>query len=567
PGDLWWRLGAMALAIALALVVAVPPAAAVPGGPDDSDGTDVGAQLKLLAAENGPLTQAGSGKVGVLNTSGANAQRDVQINDPLLDGFAAFPGSPPIIETVQSETSIASSGNDIAVGYNSSAGRVFTDPTHVSQFLFSGYSVSHDGGATWQSGFVPAAPDSVAFGAPATFGDPVLGSDRQGKLYYVTLNEPGLQINTSTDGGRTWGPGETIAQDPAADKPWLAIGPDPAVPGHDNLYVTWTHLKRRSSQLWMSRSTDGGITWSTPQVLYAPVATSLMSAKVQFSNPVVDPSTGRLYIPFLHFSTTDADDVRVLVSDDAGSTFRLLKFNVPGAPDDAAFPNVTPGSLTDCGSFGGSWLTLHQGSATVGRFGLPRWIQATRISTQPVAAAANGRLFIALNSSTSSTYGDGTGSTIRLLYSPDGGQTWADPVTAAPSTPAQPQHVLPALTVDPTGTDVHIVYYTQGASSRIGVDSVNGTVGPAGVSFDRAANVAAPFDLPPTNITISPSTTLSYDSIALPCYALGDYTSAAQTTAGPVAAWGGDRQRFKEPPGALISGVHAQPDVFFGGLP
>jgi hypothetical protein len=430
--------------------------------------------------------------------------------------------------------------------------------------LFSGYSVSHDGGHTWHSGFVPAAPDSYFGLAPITAGDPALGVDRQGNFYYVGINNPGIQINKSTDGGRTWS-AATIAQDVLSDKPWLAIGPDPAQPSRDDLYVTWTRLGDPGWQLLMSRSTDGGTTWSTPQVLYAPVATAQMSAQATFSSPVVDPSSGRLYVPFLHFSNTDADDVKVLVSDDGGVTFHFLKFNASGAPDANSFPNVTPGSATDC-TISGVRLTIHQGTSTAGNDGLPRWVQATRIISQPMAAADHGRLFIALNSSTDPVYGAGTGSEIRLLYSPDGGATWAAPTIVAPATASEPQHFHPAITVDPTGSQVRVAYYVQGASGRIGVDSAVGTVGPAGVSFGRPSHVASPFDLPPTNITVSSTTTLNYDAWPPPCYGLGEYLSATHTSTGAVAAWGGDRQLFKEPPGALISGVHPQEDVFFSPL-
>jgi hypothetical protein len=234
------------------------------------------------------------------------------------------------------------------------------------------------------------------------------------------------------------------------------------------------------------------------------------------------------------------------------------------------FPNVTPGSYTDCGVYGGHQLTIHQGAATLGRGGVPRWMQATRLITQPATAAANGRLFIAINSSTSPTYGPGTGSAIQLLYSPDGGATWAAPVTIAAPSASEPQHVLPAITVDSSGTTVRVVYYAQDAGGHVSVQSAVGTVAAGGVSFGTPSQIAAPFDLPPTNITVSQNVgnpTYNYDSATAPCYALGEYLGATQTSAGAVAAWGGDRQLWKEPTGAIIGGVHRQEDAFFAPLP
>jgi hypothetical protein len=186
--------------------------------------------------------------------------------------------------------------------------------------------------------------------------------------------------------------------------------------------------------------------------------------------------------------------------------------------------------------------------------------------TQPAAVAEHGRLFLAINSSTSPRYGEGSGSVIRLLYSPDGGTTWDAPVVVADASSSAPQHVLPAITADPTGSQLRITDYVQNAAGKLSVESQTGTIGPNGVRFGQPTQIASPFDLPPTNITISPNVTASYD-VTAPCYAVGEYLGTAQTASGAVAAWGGDRQQWKEPPGAIVSGVHAQQDVFFAQLP
>jgi hypothetical protein len=247
---------------------------------------------------------------------GDHGPDNVQVNDPALDNIQTFPGTRPFEESTQSETSVASVGRDVVVGYNSSAGepivRIGTGlfATHI---FLSGFSTSHDGGRTWASGFVPPPVGSLL-----TFGDPSVGVDRRGNFYYAGLGGDAvgnsvIMVNKSTTRGSSWGPGVIAATDNGADKDWLAIGPDPFTPGRDNLYVTWTRFSATGSEAMLSRSIDGGATWTTKSI-FKPVGTAILSSQIQFTNPVVDQSNGRLYVPLLHFTNIDADLVRVLVS-------------------------------------------------------------------------------------------------------------------------------------------------------------------------------------------------------------------------------------------------------------
>ena len=505
---------------------------------------------------------------------------DVQVNDPALDHLQTFPGTAPFEFSTQSETSIAAFGNNILIGYNSSADQpvVRTDRGLVFAHIHvSGLSVSHDGGRTWTSGFVPPAP-----GSPFTFGDPSVGVDRAGHFYYASLGSDGdaptftaaVIINTSTDGGATFAPATVVARDDGADKPWLAVGRDPVNRRQDNLYVAWTSFQGARSELRFARSTDGGATWSPQKTLFAPTDTGPggLSALIHFANPTVDQSTCRLFIPFLHLSNLDADFIKVLVSDDAGDTFTFLEFNAPGAPDTVGFPNVTPGTLNDCGSNGGIRPVLSQGvNLGGGRFGLPRFRRSTRLITQPSAAAANGKLFIAFNSSTSPFFGDpDSRSEIRLLFSPDGGRTFFGPFTVAPATDADPQHVLPSVSVDKDGKHVSVAYYVQQLDERIRVDLATGEIKGGGRRFHakspaRLSSVS--FDLTPSNNPI-PNVfdqffTTNYDRAVLACYNLGEYLGTAQKDEGVLAAWGDNRNTWTSPSGSPADGTHAQPDVFF----
>jgi len=371
--------------------------------------------------------------------------------------------------------------------------------------------------------------------------------------------------------------------DDGSDKEWLAVGPHPFNKKQDNLYVAWTSFQNPtvvnpggSSELRLARSTDGGASWTT-KTLFAPVDASggfdptVMSSFIQFANPVVDSSSGRLYIPFLHFSNTDADAIKVLISDDAGATFRFVEFNDPRALDKFGFANVTPGLLNDCGRLnGGIRNILHQGADQGGgRFGLPRFRQATRLITQPSAAVSKGRLFIAYNSSTSPFFGDpSAGSEINLLVLAKGGESISGPFAVAPATAADPQHVHPAVAVIDEGEKVSVAYYVQQANEKLRVDLTR--VELDGRRFqarlpEHVSSVA--FNLIPSNIAFpvvgNPKFTTNYDRTIVACYNIGEYLGLVGHEAGLLAAWGDNRNSWTSPPRSPAAGTHAQPDVFF----
>ena len=531
----------------------------------------------LISESDTPVTGDGSGGGGVGNAG--QPHHGIQVNDPALDNIQDFPGSAPNARpyelSIQSETSAASFGNNVLVGYNSSANQpLVLNPNGTRSFVhrfLSGYSVSHDAGRSWASGFIAPEP-----GSPFTSGDPSVGVDRAGSFYYASLSatktgQSDIIVGKSTDGGDSFHPAVEVAKDPGSDKEWLAVGRDVALAGQDNLYVTWTSFNSTGSTLVFSKSTDGGQTWSAARTLFAPVDTGVMSSFIQFSNPVVDQSSGRLYIPFMHFSNGDVDTFRVLVSDDSGLTFRFLAFNVPGAVDPFAFPLVQPGTITDCGVNGGARLALTQGAddGFGASTGLPSFVHETRLVAQPMATAQNGRFFIAFNASTSPFFGDpSSGSEIKLLYSPNGGGSW-QLSTVAGASAAEPRHVHPAVAVSRDGGQVTVAYYAQGANTKLRTELKTAQVGAGGVSFgDGTTHLSTWFDLIPSNIPVAQGPgipahfTTNYDRTIRPCYDIGEYMAATNLGDGVIAAWGDNRNPWTSPPDSPAAGTHPQPDVF-----
>jgi hypothetical protein len=140
---------------------------------------------------------------------------------------------------------------------------------------------SRDGGATWNaSGPLPSTLAGVNF--PASV-DPSVAFDTQGNAYvsYLPTTFGSLQaiaVAKSTDGGQTFSQSSVVAlgspapQTLVVDHPKLVIDTNTASPFHDTLYVTWDSItqvggKGVRADLVLSRSTDGGQTWSAPQVV------------------------------------------------------------------------------------------------------------------------------------------------------------------------------------------------------------------------------------------------------------------------------------------------------------
>jgi len=502
---------------------------------------------------------------------------NVQANVPSGDYVQEFPGFRPFVHATQSEVSTAASGKNIVLGYNNSAGlHVAPNPNGpgliIDQVQLSGFAASNDGGKTWTNGFLPGSS-----GTNDTFGDPSVGVDRHGMFFYANLaaNSAGhgtIQVNSSADGGFTWTEGAIVQVDDGSDKEWLAVGPDPANKNQDNVYVTWTSFQQTACELRFGRSTDGGTTW-TAKTIFVPTSDPNPANPqncLQFSNPVVDQITGTLYVPFLHFSNSDQDFIQMLVSGDAGETFHFATFNVSGAPSPTVFPVTQPGEFTECNA-GNFRLTVHgTANAGPGAFGIPRYINASRMTLQPAAAARNGVVYLAWSNSASNIFGSSAGSNVFFIRSNDGGQTWFGPGQVNPALGTDMHHVLPSLAIDQDPNDVHISYYTQHTDTSIDLDMANSHDSGDTFPSDRTLRLTSTsFHLPPTNIPLTNAPNFlatNYDRLIQPCYALGEYQSVATDNGSVYVGWGDMRYQLTEPTNPLdpISGqTHPEEDIFF----
>ncbi|MCU7493996.1 MAG: T9SS type A sorting domain-containing protein [Ignavibacteria bacterium] len=168
------------------------------------------------------------------------------------------------------------------------------------------YYYSFDGGKSWDEGIL-----SSNFGV---WGDPSLGFDANGNLYYAHLSRPPaslgywidrIVVQKSSDGGRNWSQGVGIGFDPPRknqDKEWITSDRT-ASKFRNNLYLSWTQfdnyestLPGDSSRILFSRSTDGGLNWSTPIIISDSSGDCRDSSNtVEGAVPAIGPN-GEVYI-------------------------------------------------------------------------------------------------------------------------------------------------------------------------------------------------------------------------------------------------------------------------------
>jgi hypothetical protein len=155
------------------------------------------------------------------------------------------------------------------------------DPRQVVAAYQSGAHIAYslDAGKTWRN----AA--GVASARYRVSGDVSVTYDRSGHaiLCYIAFDKlgtfnywahgatrNGIFVRRSLDGGATWEPNDIAVIEqptqpgiPFEDKPYIVADLSNG-PHAGTLYVGWTRWTLADSQILLSRSADGGQTWSTP---------------------------------------------------------------------------------------------------------------------------------------------------------------------------------------------------------------------------------------------------------------------------------------------------------------
>ena len=286
---------------------------------------------------------------------------------------------------------------------------------------YSGTYFSNDGGTTWccaskldgssQGTLIPGV-DHLSGGPYDAGGDPAVTFDSHGNAYYAGLgfdrtappNTVAVNRGTFDPRGKlSWSAptfiNQTTSPSTLNDKEWIVADANAKSPFRDRVYVTFTRFLFNpinghyiQSPIMETHSTDGGRTFSAPQIIGGPAIYS------QGSRPVVAPD-GTLYV-FFDGATRLAtlDSTYVVKSTDGGQTF--------SAPLQVSTLNeISPPANT-----------------------------VFRVNSFPAAAVApNGDVY--------ATWSTEMGSHAAAVYSKstDGGATWSTPALMFPGLDASTQ--------------------------------------------------------------------------------------------------------------------------------
>src|SRR5580698_5724116 len=131
-----------------------------------------------------------------------------------------------------------------------------------------GWATSTDGGSTWSHGFLPGLTKGEGSGPYDAPSAPAVAFDAKHGVWMIaslpisnTSETTAVTVNRSTDGGFTWDDPVNVGPKVASsDKNWIVCDSWTTSPHYGNCYVEWDNPDN-GDEIFMNTSTDGGLTW------------------------------------------------------------------------------------------------------------------------------------------------------------------------------------------------------------------------------------------------------------------------------------------------------------------
>lgn len=324
------------------------------------------------------------------------------------------------VVSTQSENSIFVSPLDDSLVLNSNN----STQNPVGGLYGADYLLTNDGGNTWGGSVTGAGGNNS--------GDPAATISLSGRMYIGFINSAsGQSVSYSADGGVTWTPVVCgVYSGGLLDKNHLWIDNSAVSPYEGNVYSAWTDFGASGYPIKVTRSSDDGLTYSTPIIVSSAVNAGSHNQGV---NIQTGPA-GEVYVIWAIYDSWPSDEVAIGMAKSTN-----------GGTSYAAASRIVD-------NIRGIRITETSKNQRVNSF--PS--MAVDISGGP----RNGYIYIVWSNVGVPGVNTGSDIDVYMIRSIDGGTSWSAPTRINQDPTGQGnEHYFPWITCDPVTGDLSVIFY------------------------------------------------------------------------------------------------------------